>query len=206
MTSNKILASLALVLAILAAFIGSPFRNDMDVNTIATMIETEQDHVTPLEVAEQLYAGKKIRLIDLRDSSSFAQQHIFNSENLSIQQVVNGGIKRNEHIVLYSEGGIHASQSWILLKLKHFDSFYTLLGGFAGWKEEILYPTLKAEATSEEKEKLERRKMLSLFFGGEPKIISRDISKRKAVRQKKSLQEQNPPVQLKEEDKLRYQC
>lgn len=173
MSFNKILASIALILAILTALIGTPQRNEVNTDEIALLIENEKDHITPVELAEQIFAGKKIRLIDLRDSSSFAQQHIFNSENLSIRQVVNGGIKRNENVVLYSEGGIHASQAWTLLKMKHFDSVYTLLGGFNSWKEVILYPTLKADVMGEEKNKFEQRKALSFFFGGGPKILSK---------------------------------
>lgn len=207
MSLNKILASIALILTLLAAFIGTPLQGDVTFDEIATLIETEKDHITPLELAEQIQTGKKIRLIDLRDSVSYIQQHIFNSERMSVQQLLNNGIKRNEIVVLYSEGGIHASQAWILLKLKRFDSVYTLLGGFTGWKEEILYPQLKAGVTNEEMKTFEHRRTLSLFFGGKPKIISHDTSKKKSVQQKKSPQKQNPPVKFKkEEEKLRDRC
>lgn len=208
MSLNKILASAAVILALLAAFIGTPKRNGINASEIASLIENEKDHITPIELAEDIYAGKKIRLIDLRDSVSFAQQHITNSENMSIQQLVNGGIKRNEIVVLYSEGGIHASQAWILLKTQGFDSIYTLLGGFMGWKEEVLYPTLKIDATNEAKKIFERRKILSLFFGGEPNIISEGTeSKKKITVKKQPVQKQIPPVKFqKEEEKLRDQC
>lgn len=207
MSFNKILASIALILAILTALIGTPQRNEVNTDEIALLIENEKDHITPVELAEQIFAGKKIRLIDLRDSSSFAQQHIFNSENLSIRQVVNGGIKRNENVVLYSEGGIHASQAWTLLKMKHFDSVYTLLGGFNGWKEEILYPILKTDALNKEKNYLARRKALSYFFGGEPRFLIKESKKEKINLQNKIPLQQIPQVQFqKEEEKLRNGC
>jgi 3-mercaptopyruvate sulfurtransferase SseA len=207
MSFNKILASIALILALLAAFIGIPRRDVRNLDEIAILIEAEKDHITPLELAEQIHTGKKIRLIDLRDSVSHFHQHIFQSEIMSVQQLLNNGIKRNEFVVLFSEGGIHASQAWILLKMKHYDSVYTLLGGFNGWKEEILYPALDAGATEVEKQDVKRRKMLSLFFGGEPMVNSQETSKKKSVRQHQSPQKQNPPVKVKkEEEKLRYQC
>ncbi|MBF8295468.1 MAG: rhodanese protein [Bacteroidetes bacterium] len=205
MSFNKILASIALILALLAAFIGIPRRDVRNLDEIAILIETGKDHITPLELAEQIHTGKKIRLIDLRDSVSHFHQHIVHSEIMSVQQLLNNGIKRNEIVVLYSEGGIHASQAWMLLKMKHYDSVYTLLGGFSGWKEEILYPTLHAGAT-EEKKDVERRKTLSLFFGGEPTVISQETSKKKSVRQHQSPQKQNPPVKAKKGEELRYQC
>jgi rhodanese-related sulfurtransferase len=207
MSFNKILASMALILAILAAFIGTPYRNEININEIASLIENEKDHITPVELAEQIFAGKKIRLIDLRDSNLFIQQHISHSENMSLQQLLNGEIKRNENVVLYSEGGIHASQAWMLLKMNHFDSIYTLLGGFIGWKEEILYPTLKTDDPSEKKDNFERRKILSLYFGGEPTIILKETVKKKTAQQKQQLLKQVPPIQFqKEEEKLRDQC
>ena len=207
MTLNTILASVALILALLAAFIGMPTREDRRLKEIAMLIETEGDHITPLELAEQIYAGRSIRLIDLRDSLSYVHQHIVDSERMSVQQLLNHGIERNEMVVLYSEGGIHASQAWILLKMQRYDSVYTLLGGFQGWKEEILYPALNAGATEAETQDFERRKILSLFFGGEPTVISQEGSKSKSAGQDKSLPKQNPPVKVKkEEEKLRYQC
>lgn len=206
MSLNKILASIALILALLAAFIGTPLQDAANVDDIATLIETEKDHITPLELAEQLHAGKKIRLIDLRDSVSYIQQHIFNSEKMSVQQLLNGGIKRNEIVVLYSEGGIHASQAWILLKMKRFDSVSTLLGGFSGWKKEILHPELKAGETEEDMKIIEQRQILSLFFGGEPKIISGKPVKKKSDPQKIVPQQIQPPKFQKEEEKLRDQC
>jgi rhodanese-related sulfurtransferase len=207
MSLNKILASIALVLALLAAFIGIPRRDDLNLDEIASLIETEKDHITPLELAEQIHSGKQIRLIDLRDSVSYVQQHIFNSERMSVLQLLNDGIRRNEIVVLYSEGGIHASQAWILLKMKHYDSVTTLLGGFSGWKGEILYPELKAGATEVEKRNVERRRMLSLFFGGEPIIIPEEMSKKNTIHHNQSRQKQKPPVRVrKEEEKLRFQC
>lgn len=206
MSLNKILASIALILALLAAYIGTPLQDTVNIDEIATLIETEKDHIAPLELAEQIHAGKKIRLIDLRDSALYNQQHIFNSEKMSVQQLLNGGIKRNENVVLYSEGGIHASQAWILLKMKRFDSVFTLHGGYSGWKKEILYPELRAGVTEEDMKIFEQRKKLSLFFGGEPKIILGKSLKKKSGPQKIIPQQIQPPKFQKEEEKLRDQC
>ena len=207
MSLNKILASLALILALIAALIGTPTHVEINAGEIAALVDNEKDHITPIKLAEQIMEGKKIILIDLRDSSSYAQEHIANAALMSMQTLVNGGIKRNETVVLYSEGGIHASQAWILLKMKRYDSVYTLLGGYNGWKEEIVFPALKPGTSVEEIKSFERRKTLSQFFGGEPTIISQEPSKIKSDQGKRSTKKQNSPVKFqKEEEKLRDQC
>lgn len=207
MPLNKLLAAVALTLALAAAFIGSPLRKDSDLPAIARLIESEEDHITPLELAEQLSAGKKVRLIDLRDSVSYNLRHIFNAERMTIEQVVNGGVKRNETVVLYSEGGTHASQAWVLLKTKNFETVLTLLGGFTGWSDVILSPVLKADASDEEKKEFEHCKALSLFFGGVPAIEKIGSGKKKSAGSKPLQIKTNPPIQFKkEEEKLRGQC
>ena len=126
---------------------------------------------------------------------------------MTLQELLNGGIKRNVVVVLYSDGGIHASQAWILLKTQRFDSIFTLLGGFTGWKNEILYPVIQEGKTKEEREIAERRKNLSRYFGGEPIIVSKkeaSATKRPAIKQ---AVPSTPPIKfLKEEEKLRDQC
>ncbi|MBI3195663.1 MAG: rhodanese-like domain-containing protein [Ignavibacteriae bacterium] len=207
MTLNKLLASFGLILALLAAIVGEPERDDSTLEEIALLIQSEEDHMTPLELAEQLYSGKKIRLIDIRDSVSHFEQHIFNSELMSIQQLLKNEIRKNELTVLYFEGGIHASQAWMLMKMKHYDNIYTLLGGFNGWKEIVLNPTLHAGKTEEEKKEFERRKTLSRFFGGEPIDIPEEMSKKNSIHQHQSLPKNNLPKKIrKSEDELRFQC
>ncbi len=206
MTLNTLLASFGLILALLAAIVGEPERDDSTLEEIALLIQSEEDHMTPLELAEQLYSGKKIRLIDIRDSVSHVEQHIFNSELMSIQQLLKNEIRKNELTVLYSEGGIHASQAWMLMKMKHYDSVYTLLGGFNGWKEIVLNPKLHAGKTEEERREFERRRTLSRFYGGEPIIITEEIPEKKSIRPKQKSRQNNQHQKLKEEEDLRFHC
>ncbi|MBI5216641.1 MAG: rhodanese-like domain-containing protein [Ignavibacteriae bacterium] len=207
MSLNKILASVALTLALLAAIIGLPKRDDPRLEEIALLIQSEEDHITPLELAEQIFSGKKIRLIDIRDSVSHFEEHIPKSELMTLQQLLNNEMQKNELTVIYSEGGIHASQAWMLMKMKDYDSIYTLLGGYNGWKETILNPKLHAGKTEEEKTEFERRKTLCRFFGGEPIIITEKIiPEQKPVRSKPKPPQKIQPKKLKEEEDLRFQC
>lgn len=202
---NKLLASIAILLALLAAFIGTPQPDDGDLSAIAALIENEQDHIDPLELAEQLIAGKKIRLIDLRDSAEFINGRIANAERMTISQLLNGALKRNETIVLYSEGGIHASQGWMMLKVKRYDSVVTLLGGYNGWKEMVLHPKLQKENPE-----IERRALISRYFGGEPVVVSAIKAKNAVVRKQTPVNQHTPafrPLSVPpEEERLRDGC
>lgn len=207
MNIKIILASAALVLAILAAIAGSPNRDNLDLKSIARVIDLEQDHLDPEELAEQIIAGKKLRLIDLRDSASHASLHIPGAERMSLTELVDGGVKRNETIVLYSAGGIHASQGWMMLKMQRFESVFTLLGGFQGWKNNVLYPTLRHVATSEEKKQFEKREQLSKYFGGSPIIVKPSPAKRRVPAATPAPVQQSSPIQFKrEEEQLREGC
>jgi len=44
-----------------------------------------------------------------------------------------------------------------------------VLGGLEGWKDEVLYPALPAQASAVDRARFERAAALSRFFGGEPR-------------------------------------
>ncbi|MEW5799742.1 MAG: rhodanese-like domain-containing protein [Bacteroidota bacterium] len=202
---NKILVSIALILGIGAAIIDSPLPNNEDLSQIAKMIESEQDHITPHELALILKEGKKkIRIIDLRDSVSFYSYHIPGAQRISLDELLNGGVKRNEYIILYSHGGTHASQAWVLLKTKRFDSVFTLLGGLNVWEREILFPVLQPDADDKEKKLFEQKRELSIYFGGTPEIILKTLPKKNQL--KKVLPQQQLQNYYKEEERLREGC
>jgi rhodanese-related sulfurtransferase len=207
MTFNRILAAVALLLAGGALIVRTPERNAYsDPSSLAALIETEKDHIEPLELARSIKEGKqKIQLIDLRDSTVFAQYHIPGARLMTLTTLVNGGVHRNENIVIYSQGGTHAAQAWVILKTKNFPNVRTLLGGMSGWKEEILYPQLSPDADDAAKHNFEERKTLSLFFGGQPKTAPSHSGT--PQRQKPPSDGGQPPPKFeKEEDKLRETC
>jgi len=83
--------------------------------------------------------------------------------------IVQGPFLRTEKIVLYSDGGIHAAQAWMLMQAQGYRAVYTVLGGLEGWKDEVLYPALPAQAAAVDRARFERAAALSRFFGGEPR-------------------------------------
>lgn len=170
---NRTLAALALGLAVisLAGNTGSSSVVKMDLNELAVMVESEADHITVQDLADRIIAGATdYRLIDLRDAEAYAMYHIPGAENVSITELPDYPLLRNEQIILYSGGGIHAAQAWFLLKAKKYPGVYTVLGGMNAWEDEILFPQLAADASPEAVAEFAKTEEVSRYFGGTPSI------------------------------------
>ena len=169
---NQRLALLALGFGSLALF-ARPLRGNvvtLDLRDLATVIDEEHDHVTPGELAGWIVAGRSdFRLIDLRGETQYGQYHIPTAENVALSVLPDSSIQPTEKVVLYSEGGVHASQAWMLMRAKGLKSVYTLKGGLDQWKDDVLFPTLADDATPQEKARFERSAALARFFGGSPR-------------------------------------
>ena len=169
---NQNLAAGALALGLLALF-ARPNRGNvvtLDVKELATIVDKEGDHVTAGELAGWIVAGHSdYRLIDLRSDKEYAEYHIPTAENVTLTALPDASLQANEKVVLYSEGGIHASQAWMLMRAKGFKNVYTLKGGLDQWKDDVLFPTAADDATPQERARFERAVALSRFFGGSPR-------------------------------------
>ncbi len=207
MKSNRWLAVVAFLLAGGALIVRTPDRNaSNNAASLAAQIESEQDHIEPLELAKAIKDGtEKIDLIDLRDSAAFALYHIPGARLMTLTELIGGGVYRNEEIVMYSQGGTHAAQAWVLLKSKNYPNVRTLLGGMDGWNETILYPRLLPGLNDTEKKNNEERIALSLFFGGQPQVGS--ARSQKVIKPQQPPDKKLPPPKFeKEEEKLRQTC
>jgi rhodanese-related sulfurtransferase len=169
---NQKLAFGALLLGALAIF-ARPSRGNvvtLDVRELAAIIAEEGDHVAASELAGWIVAGRSdYRLIDLRSEKEYGEYHIPTAESVTLTALPDSALLANEKIVLYSEGGIHASQAWMLLRAKGFKGAYTLKGGLDQWKDDVLFPALAENATPQERARFERAVALAKFFGGAPR-------------------------------------
>jgi rhodanese-related sulfurtransferase len=145
------------------------------VKELALIVEKETDHENVEELADWIIKGKAdYRLIDVRSAKEFEGYHIPSAENIPVGSMFDGGLMRNEKIILYSEGGIHAAQAWFLLKAQKYNSVYILRDGLAEWKDKILFPSIGENASTQEKSVFEKRKAVSAFFGGTPQVGTTD--------------------------------
>jgi rhodanese-related sulfurtransferase len=171
-TLRRSLAAAAFALGALA-MAGNPVRGHVvtiDTQELATIVGGQVDHVMPAELADWIVRGAAdYRLVDLRDEAGFAQYHIPTAENVPIARLPDHGLGRNERIVLYSEGGIHSAQAWMLLRAQGYTSVSMLKGGLDAWKDQVVFPVLADNAAAAERARDERLRSISAFFGGQPR-------------------------------------
>ncbi len=172
LTPQQRLALLALGLG-LVALPAQPYRGpvaSLDARELALVVQREADHVEPQELAAWIVAGKSdYRLVDLREAAAFEAYHVPTAENRSLVDLPGEGLLRSEKIVLYSDGGIHAAQAWMLLRAQGYRGVYALRGGLEGWKDEVLFPALADDATPQQRTRVERSESMARFFGGQPR-------------------------------------
>jgi len=169
---NQRLAAGALLLGFLSLF-ANPYQSSVvavDVKDLAGLIEQERDHVLAGDLAAWIVEGRSdYRLIDLRGERAFAEYHLPTAENLVLSSLPDAGLSHTEKVILYSDGGVHAYQAWMLMRAMGHRNVYTLKGGLDQWKEEVLFPNLAESATAPERARFERMAALSRFFGGTPR-------------------------------------
>jgi rhodanese-related sulfurtransferase len=167
------LAILAGILGVAAAFAGSAHparRGVIDVNALARTVEHEDDHVTAVELAEWIidrHAG--LRVVDVRSPSEFDAYHVPTAERIPLEELSTSSLRPTETIVLYSEGGAHAAQGWVFLRALGFEHVYFLRGGVLDWLEDVMNPTLAANAPANDSAAFGRASALSRYFGGVPR-------------------------------------
>ncbi|MEO8562204.1 MAG: rhodanese-like domain-containing protein [bacterium] len=170
----RALAAIAIALALLAAVAGSPTRGashsasfaSLDATALAKEIEREDDHVTARELAEWIRADKAgLHVIDVRSDSAFAAYHIPSAESMSLASVASHAPVPGETLVLYSEGGAHAAQAWVLLRARGHEHVYFLRGGLLDWMDDVMSPIVAGDSAA-------HVSALSRYFGGVPRAAS----------------------------------
>ena len=169
----QLAVGVALVLGSLAALAGTPDRARnarLDVESLARAVEHEDDHVTAIELAEWIRDRRPgLRILDIRSSGEFEALHIPTAERVGLTDLSKTPFRRDETIVLYSEGGAHAAQGWVFLRALGYTQVYFLRGGLREWLDEVMSPTLQATADDSTRKAFARVSDLSRYFGGSPR-------------------------------------
>ncbi|NJD32597.1 MAG: hypothetical protein FIB04_12020 [Gammaproteobacteria bacterium] len=175
LTLNQKLGALALALGAVA-LLSQPHKGPyvkLDARELAMIVDKEVDHVKPAELAAWIIEGRSdYRLLDLRSEAAYAQYHIPTAENVPLAGLADFAVSPGEKIVLYSEGGIHAAQAWMLMRARGHANVYTVLLGLDGWKDDVLFPVLPADASPQERARFEKTAAVAKFFGGQARVGS----------------------------------
>ena len=163
----------SVALALAAAFAvtdapaeGSPAR----LWSIAGAIAREEDHVDALQLAEWIRDGRPgLRVIDVREHEDSTLYVIPGAERVALAGIARLDVGPGEHLVLYSDGGTHAAQAWVLLRARGITGVRVLKDGLAAWEDDVLAPVLPAGGDSTGGDAAARVRALSLWFGGQPR-------------------------------------
>jgi rhodanese-related sulfurtransferase len=143
------LAIVAAVLGVLAPFAGSPYASAharVDIDRLAGIVQREEDHVTPRELAQWITDRRDgLRVVDVRSDSAFVASHLPTAERVPLDSLAHASFRRNDVIVLYSDGDGHAAQGWVFLRAMGYPHVFVLREGLNGWIDEATNPSRAKE-------------------------------------------------------------
>jgi len=147
-STKQVAVVLAILLGLILAF--SPVNNqpvqDIDPNIMANEIIDRNDHITADQLGRLIIdEDPDYQLIDLRDPAEYEKFHIKTAINLPMQKLFIDDnldyIDPYKLVVLYTNGGTHAAQAWVLLQAQGFTNTTVLLGGLNFWVDVYSNPT-----------------------------------------------------------------
>ena len=161
-------------LAIAAAILGlgaavADVRPIASVTDLAADIDADRDHVSALELAERIKSrDASLAVFDLRSQQEFDEFHIPGAKRATLADLTRGTLPKTSTVVLYSEGGAHSAQAWVLLRMRGYRQVFFLREGLYEWIARVREPRLAVDATPAERAEFARAEPLSRFFGGVP--------------------------------------
>lgn len=185
LTPVRGLAAALLALGGFAVIAGDPYRGNrvsMDTGEMARMVAGKADHVDATEVADWILASRAdYTLVDLRSADEYATYHIPGAVNIPLAELNADVAPRTEKVVLYSDGGIHGAQAWMLLKALGFKAVYSIYGGLDAWKDDVLFPVAPPESDTNAQAAFRMRAEVSKHFGGKPRGASESTTPDQAL-------------------------
>jgi rhodanese-related sulfurtransferase len=172
MNGARMLGATALAMGVAAPFAGAPAPQAaaVDVAALARMVALRQDHVSAIELARWIRAGRPgLRLIDVRSPEDFARFALPAAENVPIERIPDARFGDDETIVLYSEGGAHAAQAWVFLKAAGVRNVLFVAGGLGDWFDEVMAPVIPADPPPAQAARFAEIAEISAYFGGTPR-------------------------------------
>jgi len=164
---HRILGITAATLGLSAA--AADFRPETNAVELAAEIEAGLDHISALELAEKIIARQQgLEILDLRARAEYEQFHIPGARHATLRDLTREPLARDSSIVLYSEGGAHSAQAWVLMRMRGYRDVFILREGIYEWISRVHEPRLATDATAAEQAEFARAAELSRFFGGLP--------------------------------------
>ena len=140
---RRVFAATAAILGVLALFAG----NAPAIHSVAAV-----------ELAEWIRDRKPhLRVIDVRSEGEFDEYHLPRAERLTSSTT----FPPDETIVLVAGGSVRGRD------------VYVLRGGVQAWIDEVMNPTITADAPPSLRAAYDRASIVSRYFGGVPRVVDK---------------------------------
>lgn len=112
---------------------------------ITKQIVSKEDHISAEELGQMIINKEPgFIVIDVRSQEEYNNFHLQPSNNIPMETLLKENtlseLDPDKLIVLYSNGGTHASQVWILMQQQGFRNCVVLLGGLNYWVDVYTNP------------------------------------------------------------------
>lgn len=170
LTFNRKMALIALIPALIAAFVGNPAKSEAELkislpNNVPQGIDL--NFIEAGELAEWIMdRDENLVVIDLRDEEEFNNYHIPFAKNSINEREILQEIEKKSHVVLYADNWTISEDDWSTIN-RQAQVVYVLNGGLDSWSKIVLFPNLRNNIGLSQNE-IERAARVSKYFGGDP--------------------------------------
>jgi rhodanese-related sulfurtransferase len=138
-----------------------------------------KDEISALDLARRIADHQPgLQLLDLRSQAEFDADHAPGA--MLIAQWAASSPSGGETLVVYAERSIDADAVREQLPVSNQRPVLRLRGGFQAWSDQVLFPTLRADATAAQRRAFDEQARLSRYFGGSPRVLGPGLSVDKA--------------------------
>ena len=131
---KQIYFTLALLLAIPSAMANDKAKIIDEISGYLEFVDYGGGTIFPEQIPKGEYA--KMMVIDARDATQYAKEHIPGAVNIEWRQVLakSGDIPKNKPVLIYCNTGTLTAQAGFALRVSGWENVRILQGGFSEWK------------------------------------------------------------------------
>jgi len=126
------------------------------------------DEIAAVDLAQRIVDRQAaLVVVDVRDADTIAQDRIPGARPLDGI----GALPADATVVVYGERGVDARVAESLRASTGATRVLRLHGGYDAWNGEVLFPTVRDDATAAQQRRFAERAALARYFGGTPRRI-----------------------------------
>jgi rhodanese-related sulfurtransferase len=128
------------------------------------------DAVSAPQLAEWIRAGRAgLQVLDTRDGDAIAHDRLPGARRAADTEP--DAVRGIDTIVVYADSHVDEAVVEVLRRRWSPRRVLRLHGGIDAWNQEVLFPTLRADASARQQQEFESRAQLSRYFGGAPRVL-----------------------------------